>query len=90
MTTAIISILSGKKIKANLAMTGEISLSGDVLPIGGLTEKLIAAKRAKITNIIIPKKNKPSLTEIQDEIKKSLNIMLVDNLAEVLNYALIK
>ncbi len=89
MTTAIVSILSGKKIKANLAMTGEISLSGDVLPIGGLTEKLIAAKRAKITNIIIPKKNKPSLTEIQDEIKKGLNIMLVDNLAEVLQYALI-
>ena len=89
MTTAIVSVLSDKKIKANLAMTGEISLTGDVLPIGGLAEKLIAAKRAKIKNILVPKKNEPSLSEIGDEIKDGLNIMLVDNLSEVLLYALI-
>jgi len=88
ITTAIISILSNRKVKHNLAMTGEITLTGKVLPIGGLAEKLIAAKRAKITNVIIPKKNEPNLVEIQDEIKKGLNIILVDNLKQVLDYAL--
>ena len=88
--TAIISILSNKKIKHNLAMTGEITLSGNVLPIGGLAEKLIAAKRAKITNIIIPRKNEPNLSEVQDEIKKDLNIILVDKVYEVLDFALNK
>jgi ATP-dependent Lon protease len=90
MTTAIISILSGKKIKADLAMTGEISLSGSVLPIGGLAEKLIAAKRAKLKKVLIPAKNSPSLTEIQSEIKKGLKIVMVENLSEVLQHALVE
>ncbi|MBC8416401.1 MAG: hypothetical protein H8E11_08230, partial [Candidatus Cloacimonetes bacterium] len=64
------------------------TLSGNVLPIGGLAEKLIAAKRAKIKNIIIPRKNEPNLTEIQEEIKKGLNIILVDNVKEVLEHVL--
>ena len=68
IATAIVSILSGKKVKHNLAMTGEITLTGNVLPIGGLAEKLIAAKRAKITNVIIPHKNEPNLSEIPEEI----------------------
>ena len=88
LVTAIISVLSGKKVKHNLAMTGEITLAGNVLPIGGLAEKLIAAKRARIKNVIIPSKNEPNLTEIQDEIKKGLNIILVDKIAEVLEYAI--
>jgi ATP-dependent Lon protease len=87
--TAIISILSGKKVKHNLAMTGEITLSGNVLPIGGLAEKLIAAKRAKISNVIIPKKNEPNLKEIQEEIKKSMNVILAETVDDVLKYALI-
>jgi len=90
LITAIISVLSGKKAKHDLAMTGEITLSGNVLPIGGLAEKLIAAKRAKIKNVIIPRKNEPNLTEIQEEIKKGLNIILVDQVEEVLEKALIK
>ena len=81
---AIISALASRKIKHNFAMTGEITLAGNILPIGGLAEKLIAAKRAKIKNIIIPRKNEPNLTEIQEEIKKGLNIILVDNVKEVL------
>ncbi|KQC11974.1 MAG: hypothetical protein APR54_10270 [Candidatus Cloacimonas sp. SDB] len=89
IVTAIVSILSGKKIKGDLAMTGELTLSGNVLPIGGLAEKLIAAKRARINNVIIPKKNEPNLTEIQNEIKKDLNIIFVNKLDEVLKIALI-
>ncbi|NQV18736.1 MAG: endopeptidase La [Armatimonadetes bacterium] len=90
IVTAILSVLSGKKVKHNLAMTGEITLTGNVLPIGGLAEKLIAVKRAKITNVIIPKKNEPNLSEIQKEITKGLNIILVDKVDEVLDFALIK
>jgi len=90
IAVAILSILSGKKVKHNLAMTGEITLTGNVLPIGGLAEKLIAVKRAKINNVIIPKKNEPNLSEIQKEITKGLNIILVDKVDEVLDFALIK
>ncbi len=88
LVTAIISILSGRKVKHNIAMTGEITLSGNVLPIGGLAEKLIAAKRAKIKTVLVPSKNEPSLTEVNNEIKKGLNIILIDTIEEVLQYAL--
>lgn len=88
LVTAIISVLSGKKVKHDLAMTGEITLAGNVLPIGGLAEKLIAAKRARIKNVIIPRKNEPNLKEIQDEIKKGLNIILVDRIEEILDFAI--
>ncbi|MCD6176562.1 MAG: endopeptidase La, partial [Candidatus Cloacimonetes bacterium] len=88
LVTAIISILSNRKVKHNIAMTGEITLSGNVLPIGGLAEKLIAVKRAKIRNVLIPRKNEPTLTEVNDEIKKGLNIILVDTIEDVLQYAL--
>jgi ATP-dependent Lon protease len=89
MLTAIISILSGKKVRHDVAMTGEITLSGKVLPIGGLAEKLIAAKRARIKTVLIPQKNEPNLTEIQDEVKKDLNIVLVRTIKEVLEIALL-
>lgn len=89
MVTAIISILSGKKVKSNLAMTGEITLSGNVLPIGGLAEKLIAAKQAKINNILVPSKNEAGLKEIKTEIKKGLNIIFVSKIEEVLDYSLV-
>lgn len=88
LVTAIVSVLSGKKVKHNLAMTGEITLSGNVLPIGGLAEKLIAAKRARIKNVLIPHKNEPNLKEIQEEIKKGLNIILVEKVEEVLDFAI--
>jgi ATP-dependent Lon protease len=88
LITAIISILSNRKVKHNIAMTGEITLSGNVLPIGGLAEKLIAAKRAKIKIVLVPSKNEPSLTEVNEEIKKGLKIILVDTIEEVLQYAL--
>ena len=89
IVTAILSILSGKKVRSDLAMTGELTLTGRVLPIGGLAEKLIAAKRARINKIIIPQKNEPALKEIQDEIKKDLEIIFVNKIDEVLKVALI-
>jgi ATP-dependent Lon protease len=88
IVTALISVLAEKKVRHDIAMTGEITLSGTVLPIGGLAEKLIAAKRAKIKNVIIPAKNEPNLKEIHEEIKKGLNIMLVSRVEEVLKEAL--
>jgi ATP-dependent Lon protease len=90
MLTAIISILSGKKVRHDIAMTGEVTLSGNVLPIGGLAEKLIAAKRSRIMNVIIPKKNEPNFTEIQEEIKAGMNIIFVETVQEVLSHTFIE
>jgi len=88
MTTALVSILSGKKVRHDLAMTGEITLSGKVLAIGGLPEKLIAAKRAKMKTVLIPKSNEPNLKEVPAEIKKGLEILLMENIDQVLKIAL--
>lgn len=90
MATAIISVLSNTKARHDIAMTGEITLSGDVLPIGGLAEKLIAAKREGIFEILIPQKNEKNLEEISDEIKGGLTIIPVSTISEVLDLTLIK
>jgi len=90
IATAIISALSKRKVHVDYAMTGEITLMGDVLPIGGLEEKLVAAQRAKIKNIIIPKKNFRELTEIPKQITKGSNIISVETMDEVLAHALHK
>ena len=89
MCTAITSLATQKKVKANLAMTGEITLAGKVLKIGGLKEKLIAAKRSGITNIIVPHENMGDVQEIESNILKDLNIIPVKNIAEVLKVALV-
>ena len=89
MCTAITSLATQKKVKANLAMTGEITLAGKVLKIGGLKEKLIAAKRSGITNIIVPHENMGDIEEIEPNILKDLNIISVKNIAEVLKVALV-
>ena len=83
MCTAITSLATEKKVKANLAMTGEITLAGKVLKIGGLKEKLIAAKSG-ITNIIIPHENLGDVEEIESNILKDLEIIPVKNISEVL------
>jgi len=91
MATAIASILCDKKVKSDIAMTGEITLSGKVLPIGGLKEKLIAAYKAKIKAALIPKKNyEKDLEEIPDEVKEKMTIIPVSKIEEVLEYALVK
>ena len=89
MCTAIASLILDKKVKANLAMTGEITLAGKVLKIGGLKEKLIAAKRSGITNVIIPHENQGDLEEIEANILKDLNIHPVKAIEEVLEKALV-
>ena len=90
MTTAIASIFSEKKVKADVAMTGEITLSGEVLPIGGLKEKLIAAYKAKIKKVLIPYKNyERDLDDIPKEVKEGLEIVPVKRIEEVLNEAMV-
>lgn len=88
MATAIISAAANRKVKANLAMTGEITLRGKVLPIGGLKEKLLAAKNAGIQTILIPKKNTIDVEELSAEITKDMNIVPVETMDEVLKHAL--
>ena len=91
MATAIASLFSEKKVHADIAMTGEITLSGEVLPIGGLKEKLIAAYNAKIKKVLIPQKNyEKDLDDIPNEVKENLEIIPVKRIEEVLNHALIK
>jgi ATP-dependent Lon protease len=90
MSLVIASILSNRKIHSDLAMTGEVTLTGKVLPIGGLKEKLIAAYKAKMKRVLIPSKNyKRDLKEIPDEVKDNLEIIAVDKVEEVLEYGLI-
>ncbi|MBK1971635.1 endopeptidase La [Campylobacter sp. TTU_617] len=90
ISTAIASIFSGKKVKCDVAMTGEIDLSGKVLPIGGLKEKLIAAYKAEIKTALIPKKNyERDLKDIPEEVLNNMQIIAVDSFDEVLKYALI-
>ena len=86
ITTSIISSLTGIKIPSNISMTGEITLHGKVVKIGGLKQKLIAAKTNSIETIFIPKDNISDLEEIEDNIKENLNIILVENYKEIYNY----
>jgi ATP-dependent Lon protease len=88
VTTAIASLLTGRPVDKDVAMTGEITLSGLVLPIGGVKEKILAAKRAGIKTVILPKRNEKDLSEIEDEPKSGLEFVFVENIDEVLNVAL--
>jgi ATP-dependent Lon protease len=87
MVAAIISLMTGIPVKREVAMTGEITLRGRVLPIGGLKEKLLAALRAGIKTVIIPDENSKDLTEIPDELKNALDIRPVSRMEEVLKIA---
>jgi ATP-dependent Lon protease len=88
MCTALVSVLTEIPVRADVAMTGEITLRGEVLPIGGLKEKLLAARRGGIKTVIIPKENERDLKEIPDNIKEHLNICPVKWIDEVLSIAL--
>ena len=88
MATAMLSAIIGREVRADVAMTGEITLRGHVLPIGGLKEKLLAAKYAKIRQVLVPKQNKPDIQEMDDEILDGLKISFVENMNEVLHEAL--
>src|SRR5580658_3929411 len=88
MTTALASLLSGRLVRADVAMTGEVSLTGRVLPIGGLKQKLLAAHRAGIATVLIPSRNAPDLDDVPEKVREALDIHLVADVREVLDLAL--
>ncbi|MCB2208744.1 MAG: endopeptidase La [Bacteroidetes bacterium] len=90
MLTALASAFTQRKVRANMAMTGEITLRGKVTPVGGIKEKILAAKRAKIKDIIISKENRKDIDDIKGDFIKGLNFVYVDNMMEVLDFALLK
>ncbi|MEV0162188.1 endopeptidase La [Nonomuraea fuscirosea] len=88
LTTALASLLSGRLVRGDVAMTGEISLTGRVLPIGGVKQKLLAAHRAGITTVLIPARNEPDLDDVPEEVRAELTIHAVSDVREVLDIAL--
>ena len=88
MGTALISALTGVPTRSDVAMTGEITLRGAVLPIGGLTEKLVAARRAGIRTVLIPKANEKDISEVPEEVRADLTFVIVENMDQVLEHAL--
>ena len=90
MVTSIVSVLTGIPIRKDIAMTGEVSLRGNAMPIGGLKEKLLAALRGGITTVLIPEENEKDLAEIPEVVKKGLEIIPVSHVSEVLKHALVR
>jgi ATP-dependent Lon protease len=90
MATAICSLVTGTPVNNDVAMTGEVTLTGQVLPIGGLKEKTLAAHRAGIRTIIAPAKNGPDLEELPPKIRRSMKFVLVESMEEVLATALME
>jgi ATP-dependent Lon protease len=90
MATAIVSVLTGIPVRRDVAMTGEITLRGRVLPIGGLKEKLLAALRGGIKKVLIPEENAKDLAEIPDNVKSGMEIIPVSRVGEVLRHALVR
>ena len=90
LATALASALTGRAVRHNIAMTGEVTLRGRILPIGGLKEKAVAAARAQIEHVLLPKENERDLSEIPASVKEKLEFSLVDHMDEVLNLALIE
>jgi ATP-dependent Lon protease len=88
MTTALASLLSGRPVRADVAMTGEVSLTGRVLPIGGVKQKLLAAHRAGITTVLLPRRNEPDLDDVPESVRQELTVQLVGDVREVLDLAL--
>ncbi|MEW5940301.1 MAG: endopeptidase La [Chloroflexota bacterium] len=88
MATSLVSLATGRKVKPRVGMTGEITLRGQVLPIGGVKEKALAAHRNGIRTVVLPKRNKPDLEDVPDEVKKALKFVFVETMDEVLSVAL--
>jgi ATP-dependent Lon protease len=88
MFTALVSLFTGRQVKTDVAMTGEITLRGRVLPVGGVKEKVLAARRAGIRTVILPKENENNLEEIPPQVKEGMKFILVENMDEVINNAL--
>src|SRR5215475_12762515 len=90
MATAILSLLSGKAVHRKIAMTGEITLRGEVLPVGGIKEKVLAARRAKIDTVILPALNKRDLEDVNETIRKEMKFIFVDDVQSVFKAALVQ
>jgi ATP-dependent Lon protease len=90
MVTSIVSVLTKIPVRKDIAMTGEVSLRGNAMPIGGLKEKLLAALRGGIKTVLIPQENLKDLPDIPDNVKEGLEIIAVSHVAEVLEHALIR
>lgn len=90
MATAMLSAVTKKPVRAEVAMTGEITLRGRVLPIGGLKEKILAAKQANIKTVLVPEKNRRDIAEISQEILRGIEIVYVDTMEQVLERAIKK
>ena len=88
MATALISAVSGRKVRADLAMTGELTLTGRVLPIGGVKEKVLGAVRAGISEIILPQENEAHLEDLPDAVRNALTVHLVEDLHRVVELAI--
>ena len=89
MATAVVSALTSRPVRSDVAMTGEITLRGRVLPVGGIKEKVLAAHRVGIKTIIMPKENKRDIDEIPANVKRNLEFVLVEHMDEVLKTALV-
>ena len=88
LATALVSALSGKSVKRSVAMTGEITLRGNVLPVGGIKEKVLAARRARVTTIILPQQNRHDLEDVPAEVQKEINFVFVENVRQILKIAI--
>jgi ATP-dependent Lon protease len=88
MFTALTSLLTGRPVRSDVAMTGEITLRGLVLPVGGIKEKVLAAKRAGITTVILPSRNEKDLEEVPEQVKKEMQFHFVQRMDEVIHLAL--
>ena len=88
MTTALVSLLTGRPVRSEVGMTGEVTLQGRVLPIGGVKQKVLAAQRAGLTTVILPAKNGPDLDDLPEDVRESMTLHLVSDVTEVLALAL--
>ena len=88
MTTALASLATGRPVRSDVGMTGEVTLNGRVLPIGGVKQKLLAAQRAGLTTVFIPKRNEPDLDDVPAEVLAALDVRPVADVAEILELAL--
>jgi ATP-dependent Lon protease len=88
MATALVSLISGRPVKADVGMTGEITLRGQVLPVGGIKEKVLAAHRAGLKTVILPKRNEGDLEDLPEEVRKSMKFIFVETVDDVLKAAL--
>ncbi len=88
MATALVSLLTGKPIKSDVGMTGEITLRGQVLPVGGIKEKMLAAHRAGLKTVILPQRNEADLEDLPDEVLKKLDFRFVKTVDQVMQFAL--